>query len=219
MAAKKDTRSKRTTRGKKAEGSVRDLVMDAALSIAAEDGWSAVSPKRIAQKSGVSLGQVIAVSPTRSRTAALLFQRVDQSVLTQVRQTDTSESPRDRLFDVIMMRFDAMQTNRDGYKALVRFVLCRPAVLLQRIPAVVHSMALMLIAAGINADGLLGAARAHALAAAYGYVVRIWLKDGSLDIARTMSALDKALSRLEKVAKAALGRRTAAKSDTPKDTD
>jgi hypothetical protein len=50
---------------------------------------------------------------------------------------------------------------------------------------------------------MIGVARAHALAVAYASVLGVWLKDDSSDMSQTMSALDKALGRLEKLVKMA----------------
>jgi len=75
----------------------------------------------------------------------------------------------------------------------------RPLAMLMRVPGLLHSMALMLIASGINASGPCGVARVHALSAAYTMVLRVWIKDDSLDMAQTMSALDKGLDRLEQL--------------------
>ena len=219
MAARKKTGSKSTVSRSKAGMPMLERIRTAALAIASADGWSAVSTSRLATDLGVPLGQIIAVCPTRSRVAALLFQQINQGVLSEVQRADDLEIPRDRLSDVMMKRFDVLQSDRAGYESLIRYTLRQPLRLACRAPAVVHSMALMLIAAGIGAEGLLGAARAHALAVAYGSIIRVWLKDDSADMAQTMSALDKALGRLEKIGRATSGRWGAQKSDIPKDAD
>jgi ubiquinone biosynthesis protein COQ9 len=74
-------------------------------------------------------------------------------------------------------------------------------------------MALMLIAAGIGAQNAIGVARAHALAIAYASVLRIWLKDDSADMARTMSELDKTLGRLEKIQRMVSGKGSLRKNE------
>ncbi len=136
---------------------------------------------------------------------------IDQTVLENVSGNDAAESPRDRLFEVMMMRFDALQSHRDGHAALIRHVRKRPAALLVLGPQLLHSMALMLIASGIGTEGLIGALRVKALAAAYGSVMRTWLKDDSKDMAATMSALDKVLGRLESAARMMQRRKSKAK--------
>lgn len=203
MASKKNTTKKKVAR--KAQASVRleDRLCDVSLTIAADEGWAAVSLDRLATELRIPLSRVIAVCPTRTSLLSFLFKRVDNVVLNQVGSIDRSESVRDRIFDVLMMRFDALQENRAGYVSLINHLMRRPAALLFRTPSTLHAMALILIAAGVSADGLIGAARAHALAGAYASVVGVWLKDDSSDMSQTMSALDKALGRLEKLVKMA----------------
>jgi AcrR family transcriptional regulator len=213
MAAKKTAKPK--PRAKK-DSSLKDRIADCALDLAAREGWEAMTLPRMADAVGEPLGAVIAVFPTTSRIASTLLDRIDQHVLSQVQAVDESETPRDRLFEVLMNRFDALQRHRSGYVALIQGVSRQPSAILLRAPAIVHSMALMLIASGIEASSPLGMARAHALAAAYGLVVRTWLKDDSADMAKTMSALDKNLSRLEKMQSMVLARRPA-RSSTPED--
>ncbi len=155
----------------------------------------------------------------RSHRVGSVFDRIDQQVLSQRLHghVDESETPRDRLFgisdDAGLMRYK--NGVRSGYVCNSASICGRcvdPRLLLLRAPAVVHSMALMLIASGMEASSPLGVARAHALAAAYALVIRTWLKDDSADMAKTMSALDKNLSRLKKVQSMVLARKPARSS-------
>ena len=61
-----------------------------------------------------------------------------------------------------------------------------------------RSMAWMLQAAGIAADGLGGAVAVKLTAAAYMATIREWLRDDSVDLAPTMAALDRRLRGIER---------------------
>jgi hypothetical protein len=86
-----------------------------------------------------------------------------------------------------------------------------------------RSMAVVLEAAGVSADGLPGALRRNALAAMHLAVLRVWLSDDSADQSKTMAALDHRLKRaerwiqsLDRLGKSARRRRRAAASrDVP----
>jgi AcrR family transcriptional regulator len=194
MAAKKATKGKAA---RKSKPPIADGIVDASVEIAAEKGWHGVSLAEVADAIGEPLGAIVAVYPTTDRIASVLFHRIDQRVLSQVQSVDVSETPKDRLFEVLMMRFDALQEQRTLYVSIIHHMRQRPAALILRAPAVAHSMALMLIASGIEVTSLLGMARAHILAVAYGALLRTWLKDDSLDMSQTMSAVDKVLNCLE----------------------
>ena len=72
----------------------------------------------------------------------------------------------------------------------------------------------VLEAADLPSGGLAGLIRCQALAVAYGQVVRVWLDDDTADQARTMAALDKHLSRLERLARG-FGPRRATTDEEP----
>lgn len=196
MAPKKAAKAKPKRTPK---STLADRIADAALDLAAQKDWASLSVPKVAEACGEPLGVVLGVYPTTNRIASALMSRIDHDVLHQVQTIDHSETPRDRLFEILMIRFDALQRHRSGYEALIRGLFSRPSAILMRAPRTIHSMALMLIAAGIDASSPLGMLRAHALAVAYGSVVRVWLADDSADLAKTMAALDKSLNRLEKM--------------------
>ncbi len=62
-------------------------------------------------------------------------------------------------------------------------------------------MAAMLEAARLSAGGLRGLLRAKALGLAYLATLRVFLRDDSPDLAATMAALDRNLSRLDRLAR------------------
>jgi len=103
----------------------------------------------------------------------------------------------DAAFEVLMRRFDALQPYR---KALASILLAQtrdPAGALAGLAALQRSMTWMLEAAGLEAEGLRGLARARGLTLLYLATLRTWLRDESLDLAKTMAALDGYLRRLE----------------------
>ncbi len=200
MAVKKKANSKKKATPRTSTNSVRDKIVQSALKISSSDGWKAVSPARISSDTSIPLGQAIALGPSRAGIAALVLKHVNERVLSQVHAVDMTDTAKDRLFEVMMMRFDVLQIHRDGIAALIRYGQRRPGEFICLAPNVLHSMALMLSAAGLGAGGLLGVVRAKALAVAYTSTLRVWLKDESGDMAQTMSALDKALRQLERLA-------------------
>ncbi|WP_428483307.1 TetR family transcriptional regulator [Rhodopila sp.] len=169
----------------------------AAFRLAAEDGWRHVTVPAACRAAGLPLSEARARFPGRS-TILLRFGRLaDQAALTDA----PSEGPvRDRLFDLLMRRFDALQTHRDGIKALLRALPTDPATTLLLAVATRDSMRWMLQAAGIDATGPRGDLQAQGLAAVWLWCLRTWEKDETDDLSGTMSALDSALGRAEQVA-------------------
>jgi beta-phosphoglucomutase-like phosphatase (HAD superfamily) len=110
----------------------------------------------------------------------------------------TEGSPRDRLFDVLMRRFDALQVHRAGVIALLRALPANPPLALLLAAATQRSMAWMLEACGLSASFLRGLLRTKGLTAVWLYTTRAWERDDSADLSGTMAALDRALARAER---------------------
>ncbi len=169
-------------------------LITSAFTLAASDGWAAVSVAEAARHAGLALDRARARFP--SRDAILLrFGRVADQMALQGAVADGP--PRDRLFDVVMRRFDALQTHRDGVRALLRALPAHPATALELALGTTGSMAWMLEGAGISARGVRGFLRTQGLTAVWLYTLRAWLADGSADLSGTMAALDRALGRAE----------------------
>jgi hypothetical protein len=176
----------------------------AAFRLAEEQGWLRVSVQAAALAGGLSL----AVARGRFRTRLSILQRfgqlLDQAALTGM----ATEGPvRDRLFDLLMRRFDALQVNRGGVLALFRAVPCDPAAAMLLACEGQSSMRWMLQAAGVETTGILGTIRVRGLLAVWLWGVRAWRRDETQDLSTTMAAVDSALGRAESAAGWLQGRR------------
>jgi hypothetical protein len=172
-------------------------LIGAAFTLAAETGWSSVSVAAAARHAGLGLEQARARFPTRDAILMRFGRIADQMALAGA----TSEGPeRDRLFDIVMRRFDALQEHRAGIRALIRGLAAHPGLALGLGLATHASMAWMLEGAGIAAAGLRGGLRVQGLTAVWLYTLRAWDRDDSADLSGTMAALDRALSRAEQFA-------------------
>jgi hypothetical protein len=107
---------------------------------------------------------------------------------------------RERLFDIIMRRFDALQTHRGGVLALLTALPAHPATALVLAALTTRSMGWMLEGAGVASTGLRGLLASQGLTAVWLYTLRAWRTDDSADLSGTMAALDRALSNAERVA-------------------
>ena len=170
-----------------------DAVIDAALALAAEKGWRGLALADVAERAGVKLADVLTHFSSKAAILDAYLDRVDQHMMAE--DVDRGESARDRLFDVIMRRFDVMAADRKALRAILSQSADDPWALLCGGRRMLRTMALILEVAGISASGLRGLAKIHGVGAIYLYVFKTFLDDESTDMARTMAALDKALRR------------------------
>ena len=189
--------AKRTTKKAASGRSVQDRVIDAALDLAATKPWREISLAEIAEAAGLPLSEVYPVFPSKARVLAGFARRVDAEVLAGQEPDAREGRARDRLFDVLMRRYDALAPHKDAVRAIVADLGADPAMGLCSLRSLARSMACMLEAADLSSGGLRGALRVKALSAVYLATLRTWLSDESEDLARTMAVLDRQLRRAE----------------------
>lgn len=176
-------------------------IIEATLRLAASRGWRSIALAEIAAASEVSMATLYARFPSKAAILSGFMRHIDRQVLADCQvEVIPDETARDRLFDVMMRRFDALRPFKDGIAAMVAEPDRSPEMLLTGLGSLRRSMAWMLEAAHISSDGLLGRARVKALAGAHGLVMRVWLTDETDDMSQTMAALDKQLRRLDQLA-------------------
>jgi AcrR family transcriptional regulator len=177
----------------------RDAIVDAFLSLAAEERWENVSLAAIAKRAGISLAELRAQFDGRLAILAEYIRRIDEAVLKDIDAELKDEPPRERLFDVLMARFEAHKAHKVALRNIARGALADPLFALALNRLVMQSMAWMLAGAGIPAMGRRGMLRAQGLALVWARVMRTYLKDDDAELARTMAALDKRLREAERV--------------------
>ena len=177
-------------------------VAAAAMRLAAGQGWRRTGLMAIARAAGVPPDVFYRRFPDRSDVLAAVSRVADMAVLAGDAPADPEESARDRLFDVMMRRYDALLPYRDGLRSVVRDLRREPLTALAFSRHVGRSMAWMLRAAGVDADRPGGALLAAGLGAVQARVMRTFLEDDSADLSRTMAALDSELRRAERWAEA-----------------
>jgi AcrR family transcriptional regulator len=171
-------------------------VVEAALRLAAEQGWRRTSMADIAAEAELDLAKVYQAVPGKAAVLAHFLRRIDEAMLAEGGAEPEADA-RDRLFEVVMRRFDALTPRKDGVAAILRGGVGDPLTLACTGLAYRRSLNWMLEAAGIGTSGPCGALRRAGLAAVMASTVRLWLKDESEDMAATMAHLDKQLDRAE----------------------
>lgn len=186
-------------------------ILDAAMTIAAEKGWSAVSTETIAEHSGIAASDVARLASDRAGVLRLLAAHADAAVASG---TSEHDEPRDRVFDAVMKRFDALQPYRKGIAAAIKGQIGDPRGAFVAACGLRTSMAKTLEAAGVDPKGLFGALRVKGLGLVYLDALRAFVEDDSADLGKTMAALDKRLKFVDRVVGAlsgfGLGRRAEA---------
>ena len=164
----------------------------AGFSQAALRGWADVNIAEAAREADLPLDRVRARFPGRGAVLLRFGVMADQAALA----TGSNEpNPRERLFDMVMSRFDALQQHRAGILQLLRAVRTDPSISLLLYGANLRSMKWLLDGASIPTSGIVGGLRVHGLLALWLYALRAWESDESADLSATMAAVDRGLDR------------------------
>src|SRR5260370_23997112 len=101
------------------------LTVDAALNRAARDGWQALSLADLATEAGISVLQLYGVFCSKTAILEAFHRRIDAAVIAGAGEAE-GERPRDRLFDTLMRRFDALLPYKAAVRAIARHMPAHP---------------------------------------------------------------------------------------------
>lgn len=177
----------------------RNSIIDALLALAAEQRWETISLEYLAARAGVSLAQLRNAYDGRLAVIADFARRTDQAVLAGIDADMAGEPARERLFDVLFARLEALAPNREAVGNLGNAARRDPLLALELNRIFALSMGWMLTGAGIAATGPGGLFRAQGLTLVLARVLRTWLDDDDPGLARTMAELDRRLREGERI--------------------
>jgi AcrR family transcriptional regulator len=179
--------------------SAKETALDAFIRLISDKGFAEVALRDVAEASGLGLADLYRLYPDKVALAAAFMARIDSDVLAGTpTHSDPEETARDRLFDVMMRRYDMLRPYRAALRAIRRAATRDPMLALAIGPALRRSMAAMLEAAAVPSDGLSGALRQNGLLAIHYAVSRVYDKDETTDLSKTMAALDSRLKMAER---------------------
>ena len=172
----------------------RDAIVGAFMALLAEKRIEDIGFAEIARRAGVSLSALRVKYSSKIEILAAHMREVDRAVLDGIDAGMADEPPRERLFDVLMRRLDLLAPDKAAVQSLQRSVMLNPGLALALNGLTVRSMQWMLTAADISASGPKGMVRAQGLALLFASMLRTWVHDDDPGQARTLAALDRALS-------------------------
>ena len=176
-----------------------DEIVDAALALAVERGWAGFDMGDVADAAGISIAEVYVRFPSKTAVLSTFMRRVDTEVLGVTGRLGDDESVSDRLFEVLMARFDALAPHKAAVRAILKGAPKDPAAVVCAMPQLRRSFQWMLTAAGLRPHGIWGELTTKVVIGVWLNAVRVWMKDDDPDLARTMAALDRGLKRLARV--------------------
>lgn len=176
----------------------KEKIIDSALRLAAEEGWDSLSLDKIAARADINLSVFRRDFASKSQILAAFSRAVDDAVMMRI-TAEPNISTRERLFDVLMTRFEVMAPYKAGLRRIHDDLRRHPGQGLAQLLVMAKSQYWMLSAAGVAADGTLSVLRVPGLFTIYASVFNTWLDDEDSGLSKTMAALDSHLQRGERI--------------------
>jgi AcrR family transcriptional regulator len=175
--------------------SPKDAIIEALLELAGERHWEDIPLADVAARANVSLSTFREFFPSKGAVLGAFMRKIDRIVLDGAGSIDAELTPKERLFEVLMRRLDALKPYRPGLESISEWSLRDPLGATALNKEAVNSMRFMLEAAGIDSEGPMGAFKLQGLALAWRHVLATWFTDDSPDLAATKSVLERELAR------------------------
>lgn len=184
--------------GTAAKISPREAAVEALMRLAAEQPWGDIEIGDIAREASLSLAELRDLFPSKGAVLGGLARIIDRKVLEGDSADLADEPTRERLFDVLMRRLDAMTPYKAALRRIAYALRGEPMAMLALNGVMLNSHRYMLAAAGIDTEGPLGQLKLQGVVIAFARVTQVWLDDDDPALARTMARLDKEIRNGER---------------------
>ncbi|BCM82816.1 TetR family transcriptional regulator [Methylobacterium indicum] len=176
----------------------REAIVEALMRLAAEQPWNDIEIGDIAREAGVTLAEFRECYPSKGAVLGGFARMIDKQVLDGASDDLDDEPTRERLFDVLMRRLDAMDPYKPALRRIVFALRGDPLSLAALNQVALNSQRFMLASAGISTEGPLGRLKLQGVVIAFARVTEVWLEDEDPALARTMAALDREIRNGER---------------------
>jgi AcrR family transcriptional regulator len=177
----------------------RERIVDALMALAAVEPWERITLPMIAREAGVTLGELRDAFPSKGAILGGFARRIDRIVLDGTGEDMLGEPARERMLDIMLRRFDALQPYREALREISRHARRDPLMLAALNQVALNSWRYMLAAADIDTEDSLGMVKVQGAALVFARTLDVWLDDDSPDMARTMAKLDQELGTGERI--------------------
>lgn len=173
----------------------RQKVQKAFLELLREKRWDEIHLAQIAMEAGIDLKTLRDCYDGKLAIYAGFMSTVDKAVLSNIDDAMAEETPKDRLFDILMSRFDELASHKSAIRNVIKSSRRDPGLALSLNRLSKRSMKWMLEAAGISFSGGSGQLKLQGVVLSWVRVLNIWLDDEDAGYSKTMAALDRELER------------------------
>jgi AcrR family transcriptional regulator len=177
----------------------RERIVQALMRLASDRPWNDIEVTDIAEEAGVTLAEFRDHFPSKGAVLGAFSRMIDKQVLETPSEDLAGEPARERVFDVMMRRLDALAPYKSALRRIAYAVRMDPIALAALNRLALNSQRFMLAAAGIATEGPLGLLKLQGAAIVFANTLETWFDDDDPTLAKTMARLDRELRRGERV--------------------
>ena len=166
-------------------------------------GWKEFSIERFAEENKYKTSEVKKFIGNKNDLLIEFSKMIDEKVELNIDIEEFKNSDvKDNIFELIMMRFDAMTPFKGGLKKIINEIK-NPIILKEISQNILVSMDFYLEFSNAYDDNIFDLIKKKSLFLIYSYCFKAWLNDDSKELSKTMSELDRLLNYAEKFSKKA----------------
>jgi AcrR family transcriptional regulator len=171
----------------------RKQIVEALMRLAATRSWDEIELPDIASEAGLPLAKLRGLFPSKLAMLGGLTRLVDDVVLAGSSDDLAGEPMRERMFDLVMRRLDALAPYKSALGRIVPILRRDPLTMAALNRGAVNSWRYMLASAGIPTEDALGSIRVQGAVLLMARVSEVWLDDDEPELSKTMARLDREL--------------------------
>lgn len=180
-------------------GANRKAVIEALMRLASDRPWNDIELTDIATEAGISLSDMRDLFPSKGAILDGFTRMIDKQVIEGTTDDLVGEPARERLFDVIMRRLDAMAPYKRALRRISTALRADLGSLAALNRSALNSQRYMLAAAGIPTEGPLNFIKLQGMVLTTAAVTETWFDDEDPTLAKTMARIDRELRRGERI--------------------
>jgi ubiquinone biosynthesis protein COQ9 len=171
----------------------------AALQCAEKMGWENTKFDNIAKAAKIPLAEIKLSFANTTAIVPAIADWVSAETFSQCGKPDMSASVRERLFEVLMARFDVLQTYRKAFLSIASASRRDPKIALILVPAQIEAMKEVLKFSVVPTSKFCAPVTPVALWGIFALIFHVWQSDETIDMSKTMAATDRYLRTVDRV--------------------
>ena len=166
-------------------------------------GWEEFSIERFAEENKYKISEVKNFIGNKNDLLIEFSKMIDEKVELNIDKEEFENTDvKDNIFELLMMRFDAMTPFKGGLKKIISEIKS-PIILKEISQNILVSMDFYLEFSNAYDHTIFDVIKKKSLFLIYSYCFKAWLNDDSKELSKTMSELDRLLNYAEKFSKKA----------------